>query len=227
MVTLGLDTTTAWGSLGLCSKEPLAEVACVRTPRHEDPLLPSLEHVLRLARLERGAIKLIAVALGPGSFTSLRVGVCLAKGLALGLGVPLVGVSSLPLYAKRVQHEGHTLCALISDRKDRAYVSLFGQGRPQESARMMSPKELDAALQTAGRPLTLVGPGARALYRELSNKQDIFLACDVACQPSGVALAEAGLNQFLAQGADDLATLAPLYSAEPAISVSHTKRGDA
>lgn len=227
MLTLGLDTATAWGSVGLWHEKPLAEVAWVRTPRQDDFLLSSLDHALRTSGLKRSALELVAVALGPGSFTSLRVGVCLAKGLALGLGVPLVGVPLLPLYAQRFREEGHTLCALISDRKDRAYAAWFVDGKPQGPVTVLNPETLTSALQTVERPVVLVGPGAKALYRGLSEREGVFLACDATCRPSGVEVAEAGLNKFFERGADDTATLEPLYSAVPAISAPPTNRGDA
>jgi len=78
MLTLGVDTATAWCSLGLRRDHtPLGEVACARRARRDDPLLPALERLLELAGIEKRELDLIAVALGPGSFTGLRVGLAM------------------------------------------------------------------------------------------------------------------------------------------------------
>lgn len=227
MLTLGVDTTTMWGSLGLWQEGPLGEIGCRRLTRRADPLLPSLEFLLTSIQADKSALSLIAVSLGPGSFTSLRVGVSLAKGLALGLNLPLVGVPSLPVYARRVRGWPGTVCTLISDRKDRAYVACYEDGQPQGDSMMMELDDLQACLKTAPKPVLMVGPGAAQLYESLTETDGIRLASTSACQPSGLAIAEMGLEKFKRQGADDLATLEPLYGAAPAIDPAVIKqRGD-
>src|SRR5690606_7672218 len=71
--------------------------------RHAEELVPLLDRLLADAKLPRERLQLIAVGLGPGSFTGLRVGIALASGIALGLGIPLVGVPSLVALAHGLQ----------------------------------------------------------------------------------------------------------------------------
>lgn len=227
MLTLGVDTTTMWGSLGLWQEGPLGETGCRRLARGDDPLLPSLEFLLTSIQAGKSALELIAVSLGPGSFTSLRVGVSLAKGLALGLNLPLVGVPSLPVYAQQARGWPGTVCALTSDRKDRAYVACYEDGQAQGDSVVMELDDLQTCLKTARPPVLMVGPGAARLYESLTETASIWLASTSVCQPSGLAVATMGLEKFKRQGADDLATLEPLYGAAPAIDPAVIKqRGD-
>lgn len=213
MLTLGLDTTTAWCSLGLRrADEPLAEIGCRRHSREDDPLLPALERLLDLAQVEREALELVAVALGPGSFTSLRVGLALGKGLTLGLGIPLVGVASLPLYAARAAGWPGAVGALIGDRPGRVFLSWFQDGAERVPPRAISCEALTAELADKSQPVLLIGPAER-----LTVPAGAVRAAEALNRPSGLEVARAGWRKFKELGADDPATLEPLYAAAAAI----------
>ncbi len=223
MLVLGVDTGTRWGSFGLDRNGPLAEAACGRLARGRDPLLPLLPALLDAADAALDELRLVAVATGPGSFTSLRVGVSLAKGMALGLGLPLVGVPSLPLIAARLAGWPGTVCALVSDHPGRAYAAL----RPPQGA-LGEPRALDVGalaevLRKAQPPVALVGPGAEALAQRMDVK-DVWPADAALNRPSGLAVARGGLAAFNQRGADDLDALEPLYVAPPAVDPGALKR---
>ena len=93
---LAIDTSGDTASLALFDGgQPLAELTWQCHRNHSTELLPRLNQLLEQNGLETGSITAIAVALGPGSYNGLRVGLATAKGLALSLGVPLVGLSTL------------------------------------------------------------------------------------------------------------------------------------
>ncbi len=223
MLALGVDTTTAWCSLGLRrGQTPLGEVACARRSRQDDPLLPALDRLLEAAGTHKRELELIAVALGPGSFTGLRVGLSLAKGLSLGLGRPVVGVPSLPLLAARFDVPG-TVCALVSDRDDRAYAAWFVDGEARGAPHVYGPEALARALQDEPDPVWLIGAMAAAVQRALGASRDVYRVSEAAGRPSGLAVARAGWQRYEQHGADDLASLEPLYGSPPAIT---RPRGD-
>ncbi|MDX2007309.1 MAG: tRNA (adenosine(37)-N6)-threonylcarbamoyltransferase complex dimerization subunit type 1 TsaB [Meiothermus sp.] len=102
MLILGIDTATPYLVLGL----PTAERAVRLERRHAEVLWSELEDFLRQNSVDRSGLEAIAVGQGPGSYTGLRVGVSAGLGLARGLGVPVVGVSTLHAvglrYSRRV-----------------------------------------------------------------------------------------------------------------------------
>ena len=123
--------------LGFSTAGPYCGVALfqrgdVTTALHEElakgqaeRLMPMMEEVLHSVGADFGDLKGIGVGIGPGNFTGIRIGVSAARGLALGLGVPAVGVSVLEALA--FGHEGPVL-ASISAGRDRFYLQRFGKG---------------------------------------------------------------------------------------------------
>ena len=97
---LAMDTATDIAGLALAEPgQVVAEMTWPARRNHTQQLLPGLLHLLAQAKVDLEDLDGIIVAQGPGSFTGLRVGFAIAKGLAYGLGLPLVGVSTLEVEA--------------------------------------------------------------------------------------------------------------------------------
>ena len=92
---------------------------------HAEVLPGMIEAVVGEAGVPLGALDRIAVTIGPGSFTGIRVGVAMARGLALSLGIPAVGVTTLAVVAEGSLHRGKSVLALIDARRDELYAQLF------------------------------------------------------------------------------------------------------
>jgi len=106
MTILCIDTATADGLVVVAREEGATAVARWRSSgRHGENLLGYIESALADAGATREEISLIGVNVGPGGFTSLRVGLATAKGLALGLDLPIVGVSALRVLARSIEGE--------------------------------------------------------------------------------------------------------------------------
>src|ERR1700726_896330 len=101
------------------------------TRGHAEALMPLVGRVMDAARLEFDEIDRIAVTVGPGSFTGLRVGIAAARGIALAAGKPAVGVSTLAAFAAAHLNPGMTrpVVAAVDARHDHVYVEVFGPGR--------------------------------------------------------------------------------------------------
>src|SRR4051812_25416291 len=107
MKVLALSTSTPRGSVAVVDDGAvLASVAYVDLKSHAERIFGSIDLALAKAGLERSTIAAVACDLGPGSFTGVRVGVASAKGIALALGVPVFGVSSLEVMAAAAFTEG-------------------------------------------------------------------------------------------------------------------------
>jgi tRNA threonylcarbamoyladenosine biosynthesis protein TsaB len=96
---LALDTSTQQAGLALFDGAVRAELSWQAGRQHAAQLLPQLERLLTLVGLDQQALRAVAAARGPGSFTGLRIGLATAQGLALALGVPLYGVCTLDVLA--------------------------------------------------------------------------------------------------------------------------------
>ena len=95
MSILAIDTASSVSSVAVASEGKLqAEVTVEAGRTHSETLLSHIEGALSFAGVERSALTGVAVSIGPGSFTGLRIGLATAKAIAYGLGIPLVGVST-------------------------------------------------------------------------------------------------------------------------------------
>lgn len=127
MKILAMDSSTLNGSAAvLDGGVVLAESACRVRATHSEQLLPLVREVLARAELTLDAVDRLAVGIGPGSFTGVRIGVATAKGLAVGTGIPLVGVSSLDALAEGAWClEEAVLVAAIDARRAELYASAW------------------------------------------------------------------------------------------------------
>jgi tRNA threonylcarbamoyladenosine biosynthesis protein TsaB len=212
---LTIQTATPAGSLALSDGDQLLVEASFDLPRTPtDWLLPALDDMLGRAKIERARIDGVVVVRGPGSFTGLRVGLASAKGLALGLGVPMVGVSSLQTLAMQLPHPAMPVCAMLDARKKEVYTALYswqgGQPRPLSAERVCAPEALLAELDE---DTLFIGSGAMVyrtlIVRELGERA--HFAPDFLNLPR--AAAAAALAGPLWASAETLSaeTLMPVY----------------
>ena len=129
------------------------------TKGHAERLMPMLEEVLAEAGHGYGDLAGLAVAVGPGNFTGLRIGVSAARGLAMALGIPAIGVSVLEALA--FETRGPVL-ALADARGGRVYAQRFEDGKPLGAAEMVMAEDL-----TAFQSATVVGFDAEATAARL------------------------------------------------------------
>ena len=103
MRVLGIETSTSQTAVALVEQGKLVVGRSLARPKQSaERLLPMIAELLAEAGWQRRDIERIGVSVGPGSFTGLRIGIACAQGLSLGLGVPLVGVTSLRAMARAV-----------------------------------------------------------------------------------------------------------------------------
>ncbi len=156
MRILALDTSTLTGSIALVeapldadedsSEKVLAEYTARIETTHSERLMPAIQRLLADAGLTIREVQGIALALGPGSFTGLRIGAATVKGLAYALKVPVAGVPTLDALAQNARFAEGQVCALLDARKKEVYAAFFrGDGTRLEKIspdRVLSPDEL-------------------------------------------------------------------------------------
>ena len=171
MRILGIETSSARGSVALI--EDLGSVCVLEHQRenaHAEAVLPLIQQALTTAGWTRQQLDRIAVGIGPGSFTGLRVGIAIAQGLSEGLGIPLVGIPSLKAMAMAVPAElPGPRCVLVDARRGELFFAAYEvDGRERMAVQLVpvgeGPGRITATLEGA----VYVGSGA-ALVRTLPN----------------------------------------------------------
>jgi tRNA threonylcarbamoyladenosine biosynthesis protein TsaB len=163
-VILAFDTATASTVVGVLADETLVEA------RHDPPLGGRPEHAPRLLPLvhdvvdDWDVIARIGVGIGPGSFTGLRIGIATARALAQARGLPLVGVSTLEVIARRL---GDTSLAVLDARRGEAFAAAWRGGEQLLAPVALHPDELTERARALPRPLRAAGDGSIRFREQL------------------------------------------------------------
>jgi tRNA threonylcarbamoyladenosine biosynthesis protein TsaB len=218
---LAIDTSTRQASIALY--EPgrglLAEQSWFSNNRHTEELMPGIAGLLRLLGAMPRDLSAVGVAIGPGSFTGLRVGLAAAKGLALAQGLKLAGVPTLDITA--YPHEGQPVpvIAIAQAGRGRVYWAPYAHGPdgwgPQEPYALSTVMEVANAVV---RPMVFAGELNEAdretLTRFAGKQRTVFLPSALSLRRAGV-LAELALRRLQMDDVDDPATLSPIYLQQP------------
>jgi tRNA threonylcarbamoyladenosine biosynthesis protein TsaB len=195
MIILGIETATNQVGVALGGQEGmLASVHVTRGRRHAEVLTPAIDFVCRQARVELAEVSAVAVDVGPGLFTGLRVGVAAAKATAQALRVPMIALSSLDLLAFRVRYTDRLIVPVIDARKGEVYSAFYRQvpGGAQRLTpyRLDRPAELAAELAARGEWCLVVGDGALRYAELLAGERRVTLGTAGTAYPSAAALVE-------------------------------------
>ena len=215
MLILALDTSTTRATLVLGRPEggPIAASTTSAT-RHASGLVPAIRDLLRSAALRPPELGLIAVGLGPGSFTGLRVGLAAAKGLAFAVGCPLVGLDSLEAIARGAPSSYERVRVAVDSRRDELFAADFGRVKNSDRLERLGPTRPVAVVDWLAslRPSDLpIGP---ALDREAlrSRLPTGFAPIDPTCNsPSPSVLLDLARMALRAGPFHDPALLEPCY----------------
>ena len=126
MLVLGIETSTPQASVAIGSEQgAIASAMVSRGASYNEFLLPAIHFCLEEAGLTYANLGGVAVSLGPGLFSGMRVGVSTAKALAQTLSVPIVGLASLDLVAYEVRHTSKTICAVLDARRNEVFYAFY------------------------------------------------------------------------------------------------------
>lgn len=171
MLILGIDTATTQVSVAIGGHEGvLASTQSLRGRQHAEMLTPAIAFTCKQARIELSEIGVVAVDLGPGLFTGLRVGVSAAKAIAHALRVPMIGVSSLDLLAFPVRFSPRLIVAAVDARRGELFWASYRQVprgvQRLTEPRVSPPEDLASELLATSEDCLVVGDGALR-YREM------------------------------------------------------------
>lgn len=210
---LAIDTSTVQTGLACYDEQGVLGECVWHSGRdHSAQLLPQLTLLLRHLGRPRSDIRAVGVALGPGSWSGLRVGMSAAKGLALALGLPLVGVGTLDALLYQFAQPGATTVPIIRLGRER-----FATGQPDQAG-VLEPRNVTLAelcAETTGRALFCgdVDATMQAELREKLGKRALF-PTPAARIRRPAFLAELAWQRWQAGAVADIATLEPIYLGE-------------
>jgi len=229
VLILGIDTATVQVSCAIGGHEGvLASTLSSRGKRHAESLTPAIQFACRQARIELSEISVVAVDLGPGLFTGLRVGVATAKAMAHALRVPMIGVPSLDLLAFPVRFTSRLIVAAIDARRGELFYAFYRQvpGGVQRLSEhcVGTADDLAGELLASGEDCLLVGDGA-IRYREVFdglNKVDV-VGAELA-HPSASSLVMLAHAQALREEFVKPWDLTPMYLRKPDAEINWSMR---
>ena len=231
MLMLGLDTTAVSASAAIAEADDgglktYAVFSVKNKMTHSENLLPMIDDALRVYGAEIGDVGLIAVNVGPGSFTGVRIGVSTAKGLAFPKGIPCAPVSTLEAIAENVRGLPGTVCALMDARRSQFYYALFRDGeRLTEDAAGSVPDILDR-LPPDG-DVWLCGDGASAFAKNTETvlEKRLRLTPETSRDQNALATLLCGYRLFRSGGAVTGGDLRPVYLRMPQAERERMEKG--
>jgi len=220
---LAIDSATPVAGVALLDDHKLLREDFVNFKKtHSETLMPMVDETLRACELALNDLSAIAITIGPGSFTGLRIGLAAAKGLSLSSGVPLIGLSTLDVLAHNLSYTDSLICPLLDARKQEVYTAFYNgsENYPQRMSPDLacSPQELaEQALQkadeTAKESIILLGDGF-APYADffIQALQDRLRIPPLHLMlPRASALGSLACQRLAQKDFDDALTLRPVY----------------
>lgn len=229
MLILGIETATAQVGCALGGHEGvLASSHSAKGRRHAENLAPAIDFVCAQAQVDLSDIGLVAVDIGPGLFTGLRVGIATAKAIAYGLRVPMIGVSSLDLLAFPVRYSPRLIVTAIDARRGEIFHAFYRQV-PGGVQRVSEPtvgtaEDLASELMAMSEEVLLVGDGAQR-YRDVFAELDKVEHVDVGnLYPSAISLVQLAHAQALREEFSPIDQIHPVYLRKPDAQINWKTR---
>lgn len=219
MLILGLETSTARSSVALVDGERVVASAAVGVPRrHAEFLGPAIEFCLEQGQVTAEDVTGVAVGLGPGRFTGLRIGIATAQSFAEGRRLPVVGLSGLDVLAFNVRHARKLICAALDARRGELYWAFYrsapGGVQRQTDLRVGDVDKLAAEIEGAGEACLVIGDAVLS-YRGALTSLDAELAGIELAWPDAADLAELAVPRFVREETSRPLSLQPIYLRQP------------
>jgi len=235
MLLLGIETATRRVGVVLASEDGmLARVelgghADSGPPRHAERLVPAIEYCCDQIETTLDHVSAIAVGIGPGMFTGLRVGVTTAKVLAQTLRVPVIPIPSLDLLAYPLRHSHRLVVPAIDARRNELYYALYltvpGGVQRASEYEVGSPDDLAAELEARGEEALLCGDGALRFASVFDDVKGTELAGPAHAAPSLASLSELAVARYAREEFCAPDDVLPLYLRKSDAELAWDRKG--
>ncbi len=228
MLILGIETSTKTGSVAIVSDDAvIAQYSLNIEVTHSERLMSTVDRVLKDTGMAIAGLDGFAVAVGPGSFTGLRIGLSTAKGLALATGKPVAAVPTLQALAWNLPYASCPVCPMLDARKNEVYAALYifeGAVLAQLMSEMTIP--VGSLAETLSGRVLFTGEASH-VYRVVIERQfgDRALFAPLpAILPAAATVATLGLAMIKNGNQAEPDSLTPLYIRRPEAEVAWEKR---
>jgi tRNA threonylcarbamoyladenosine biosynthesis protein TsaB len=216
LIILSINTSTKQYSLALLENEiVVGEYLLSSGSSHFRNLMPCVDDLFRKTTLTPGQLGAVTVSIGPGSFTGTRVGLAVAKGLSQGLGIPIIGVSTLPALASQIPYASTDICSLVTSRKGEVFAALFRRDHHDNLIRIeedvsLRMEELPALIK---RKTIIIGNDftAQSLPVEQYAGENALFAPPNLWNLRASSIGALGFQRLKQGESDNISTLVPLY----------------
>jgi len=210
---LAVDTSNEWMGLAVYDGEQVRGERAWRSSQHHTiELAPAIQELLASCNLTMKDITTLGVAIGPGSFTSLRVGLALAKGIVFARGIPLIGIPTLDILARAQAESNLPLAVAIGAGRGRFalgwYKNVEGVWQAEGPARVVSAEALKDEVAS---PSLVCGEFTGEVRQKISENKNAHLTSLEDSQRKPAMLAKLAWVRFQNGDVDDAASLAPIY----------------
>ena len=215
MRALGIDTSTMTAGVGIVEDDQiLVDLKFDVRVTYSEILMPTIDMAFKTVGMKIDDLDGLAISIGPGSFTGLRIGLSTAKGLCAGSKKPLVAVPSLDALASHSLYCRYQVAPLLDAKKDQVYAALYdtSEGELKREGEYMAVSVEDLVKKMSKKTL-FVGPGARLYRKELTDLlgENACFALNDQSFPSGASIARMGVGKLACGETEDIANLEPLY----------------
>ena len=233
MKILGIDTSTRFCSLGLIEEDSvLIEYTLNNSKKkHSSILIPTIKDMLERINLTLQDIDGIAVSLGPGSFTGLRVGLGVAKGLSYACSLPLLGIPTLDALAFSLKEIPYLICPILEAKRDEIYDVVFRGGN--KLSKVLDYKcediySLVVRVSLLKEKVIFLSESIKKyldIIKEKMGKDALFINPQVVLS-KGINIAFLGLEKLKKGKGDDIFTLSPFYLRKSEAEINWEKKSD-
>ncbi|MDA8238818.1 MAG: tRNA (adenosine(37)-N6)-threonylcarbamoyltransferase complex dimerization subunit type 1 TsaB [Nitrospiraceae bacterium] len=229
MKVLSIETSTMLGGVAIVDEETglVAETRLNVKTTHSERLMTVIDHVLEQSEMGLDNIDAFAVAIGPGSFTGLRIGLSTAKGLSYATGKPIVAVPTLEAFAYNFSYCSYPVCLMLDARKREVYAAVF-KWEGGAFRRVIEDTSIKAEdlLRKFDQVVLFAGEGA-ALYKsvitEIMKERAVF-ASPEKMVPSPANVAVLGLSKAARGEFADALAAVPRYIRKSEAEVKWSER---
>ena len=229
MLILGIESSTAVSSVAIGSEQGIiASASLSRGKGHAEFVVPAIRYIANEADVSMRQLAGVAVGLGPGLFTGMRVGVATAKSIAQALRIPIIGTPSLDILAYGVRHSPRLICAAVDARRGEVFTAFYRQvpGGIQRLSDYVAwpPERLAGEVEARGEETLFVGNGALVYRAKLPHARTEY-ASHAQAFPTASSLVELALPRFMREDNDPLLELEPLYVRKTDAEITWDRRG--
>lgn len=211
MNILGIDTSSGLCSVGIAG-DNLNTVLCKEETGYKfnERLFNIISETFKKAKIKKDEIDGIAVCIGPGSFTGIRVGISAAKGLAHTLNIPIAGITVFDAWAYEDGPHEYPACSLFHVKNDLIAYCVINNGDEDSGKRSLHESTFDELAMIAGKFKTIFSNITGEPETILKNKLPRTVSV-VGRATTGAVIAEIGLNRLRKGLGDDIVDLSPIY----------------